>query len=145
MLHYLKGHSSPRWDKKTFVIVFESYLSPTLWIHLLKTSIQMWNTRALWKRSPLLMSLHAGRTSMDDDFSPKWRRSDLLSVGTWHQMSYQQDWQLLRGGWEERWGVVQGEMSFRLCEVANYLQDTLCRHGVSALAHSPTRGDLNAA
>ena len=36
-------------------------------------------------------------------------------------------------------------MSFRLCEVANYLRATLCRHGVSALAHSPTRGDLNAA
>lgn len=37
---------------------------------------------------------HAGSTSMDDDFSSKWKkkekrkkRSDPLSVGTWHQMS----------------------------------------------------------
>lgn len=42
--------------------------------------------------------------------------------------------------WEERGGVVvavavwlcAGEMSFRLCEVANYLQATQCRHDVSA-------------
>lgn len=26
---------------------------------------------------------------------------------------------------------VQGEMSFRLCEVANYFQATQCRHDVS--------------
>ncbi len=38
-----------------------------------------------------------------------------------------------------------GEMSFRLCEVANYLQATQRKHDVSALTHSPTRGDLNAA
>lgn len=62
-------------------------------------------------------------------------------------MSYQQDWQLLsgRGGVVVVVGLCAGEMSFRLCEVANYLRATQCRHDVSVLAHSPVRGYLNAA
>lgn len=37
-------------------------------------------------------------------------------------------------------GFVEGEMSFRLCEVANYLEATHCKHDVS---HTTANTDLD--
>lgn len=76
-------------------------------------------------------------------FVPNRKKSDLLSVGNWLQMRYQQDWQLLRGSVCVCVNVCWG--GCRLCEVAIYPQVTKGRDDVSKLKHSPNCGDQNAA